>query len=267
MDNHDKLSNSCVENPKLGHRYVKFLSNGLKASRSGFSSANTSSTQYSIVLDLKLSPICEKGYKRKAGFFYWRAWKIELLQFKINPLSGTVHLETCSADQSGEVQINPWYFSAVQSGEVKRSLRQSILVKCSAVQSSPLQCSSAQCGPVHCSAMQSIHQSPFPFSPDQSRPIKYNAVHFNSEQPGPLTANCSRVQSSQVQSGAIRNSTVQSRPFQNSQPLSRQANCITAQSSHVKRSAVWSRPVELSAIQKSPYSSSITSVVQSSLQS
>ena len=31
MDNRDKLSNSCVENPKLGHRYVKFLSNGLKA--------------------------------------------------------------------------------------------------------------------------------------------------------------------------------------------------------------------------------------------
>ena len=44
MDNHDKLSNSCMENPKLGHRYVEFLNNGLKASRSGLSSANTNTT-------------------------------------------------------------------------------------------------------------------------------------------------------------------------------------------------------------------------------
>ena len=47
MDNHDnKLSNSYEENPKLGpnHRYVKFLSNGLKASRRRLSSTYKSIT-------------------------------------------------------------------------------------------------------------------------------------------------------------------------------------------------------------------------------
>ena len=42
MDNHNnKLSNTCEENLKLGHnhRYVKCLSNELKASRSGLSSS------------------------------------------------------------------------------------------------------------------------------------------------------------------------------------------------------------------------------------
>ena len=47
MDNHDnKLSNSRKKNPKLGHkhRYTKFLSNGLKASRSGLSFSKKSTT-------------------------------------------------------------------------------------------------------------------------------------------------------------------------------------------------------------------------------
>ena len=47
MDNHDsKLSNSCEETLKLGnnHRYVKFLSNGLKASRRGLFSTYKSIT-------------------------------------------------------------------------------------------------------------------------------------------------------------------------------------------------------------------------------
>ena len=72
MDNHDnKLSNSYEENPKLGHnhRYVKFLSNGLKASRRRLSSTYKSITWYSIVLELKLSLLRKKGYKRKAGIF------------------------------------------------------------------------------------------------------------------------------------------------------------------------------------------------------
>ena len=71
MDNHNnKLSNSCVENLKLGHnhRYVKFLSDGL-ASRCGLSSFIKSTTYYSIVLDLELSLVCKKEYKRKAGIF------------------------------------------------------------------------------------------------------------------------------------------------------------------------------------------------------
>ena len=41
-NNHNnKLSNSCEENAKLGynHRYVTFLSNGLKATRSVLSSS------------------------------------------------------------------------------------------------------------------------------------------------------------------------------------------------------------------------------------
>ena len=53
MNNHDnKLSNSCEENPKLGHnhRYVKFLSDGLRASRRGLSSTNKSIKCYSIAL-------------------------------------------------------------------------------------------------------------------------------------------------------------------------------------------------------------------------
>ena len=40
MDNHNnKLRTSCEENPRLGHnhRYVKSLSNRLKATRSGLS--------------------------------------------------------------------------------------------------------------------------------------------------------------------------------------------------------------------------------------
>ena len=40
MENHNnKVSNSCKKNPRLTHkhRYVKFLSNGLMASRSGLS--------------------------------------------------------------------------------------------------------------------------------------------------------------------------------------------------------------------------------------
>ena len=47
MDNDDnKLDNSCEENPKFGHnhRYVKNLSNGLKASRRGLSSTYKSFT-------------------------------------------------------------------------------------------------------------------------------------------------------------------------------------------------------------------------------
>ena len=53
MDNHDnKLNNSCEENPKLGHnhRYVKFLSDGLRASRRGLSSTYKSIKYYSIAL-------------------------------------------------------------------------------------------------------------------------------------------------------------------------------------------------------------------------
>ena len=40
-NNNNKLSNSCKKNPRLGHkhRYVKFRSNGLKATRSGLSSS------------------------------------------------------------------------------------------------------------------------------------------------------------------------------------------------------------------------------------
>ena len=60
MDNHNnKLSNSCEENPRLGHkqRYVKFLSNGLKATRSGLSSSYKKYCilQYSIEVKARIS--------------------------------------------------------------------------------------------------------------------------------------------------------------------------------------------------------------------
>ena len=57
MNNHNnKLSNSCEENPKLGHnhRYVKFLSSGLKAGRSGLSFFYKSTILYSVLLKLRL---------------------------------------------------------------------------------------------------------------------------------------------------------------------------------------------------------------------
>ena len=73
MDNHDnKLSNSCEENPKLGHnhRYVKFLSDGLRASRRGLSSTYKSIKYYSIALKLKLSLVRKKNdIKEKRAFF------------------------------------------------------------------------------------------------------------------------------------------------------------------------------------------------------
>ena len=60
MDNHNnKLSNSCEENQGLGHkqRYVKFLSNGLKATRSGLSSSYKKYCilQYSIEIKARIS--------------------------------------------------------------------------------------------------------------------------------------------------------------------------------------------------------------------
>ena len=132
MDNHDKLSNSCVENPKLGHRYLKFLSNGLKASRSGLSSANKSTTQYSIVLDLKLSPICKKGYKRKAGFFL-----IGELG-KLNYCSQDKPIVETSELQYGSVKSRKTQCSAVPSSRIKCHSEMPIFkfkYKCSPVQS------------------------------------------------------------------------------------------------------------------------------------
>ena len=60
MDNHNnKLRTSCEENPRLGHnhRYVKFLSNGLKATRSGLSSSYKKYCilQYSIEIKARIS--------------------------------------------------------------------------------------------------------------------------------------------------------------------------------------------------------------------
>ena len=91
MDNHDnKLSNSCEENPKLGHnhRYVKFLSDGLRASRRGLSSTYKSIKYYSIALKLKLSLVRKKGYKRKAGIFYLRAWKLNYYSSRLAHFGG-----------------------------------------------------------------------------------------------------------------------------------------------------------------------------------
>ena len=47
----NKLSNSCEENPELGHnhRYVKFQSDELKANQSRSSSSYKSTAWYSVV--------------------------------------------------------------------------------------------------------------------------------------------------------------------------------------------------------------------------
>ena len=60
MDNHNnKLRTSCEENPTLGHnqRYVKFLSNGLKATRSGLPSSYKKYyiLQYNIEVKARIS--------------------------------------------------------------------------------------------------------------------------------------------------------------------------------------------------------------------
>ena len=131
-------------------------------------------------------------------------------------------MQLCT-DQSGEVQwnavlygtfqINPGYFSVVQSGEVKRNLRQSSLVKCSAVQSSPVhfsvvqpsavqfiavQCSpfirvrsrSVQTSPVQSSTVQciSIRNSLGPLQPtaDEFSLVKYRAVQSVTAQSSPV---------------------------------------------------------------------------------
>ena len=112
---------------------------------------------HSRVLELRLSLVRKKGYERKAGIFCLRAWKIALLQFKTSPFRELCIWKSAVqfyADQSGEVQwtavlygtflFNPGYCSVVESGEVKRSLRQSDLVKYNAVQSIPLKRSPVQ---------------------------------------------------------------------------------------------------------------------------
>ena len=122
---------------------------------------------HSRVLELRLSLVRKKGYERKADIFCLRAWKIALLQFKTSPFRELCIWKSAVqfyADQSGEVQwtavlygtflFNPGYCSEVESREVKRSLRQSDLVKYSAVQSILL-----KRGPVQSSVVMEVSDS------------------------------------------------------------------------------------------------------------
>ena len=59
MDNHNnKLTNSCKKNPRLGnkHRYITFLSNGLKIAITWIKDSHNKKLSYSSEENPKLGP-------------------------------------------------------------------------------------------------------------------------------------------------------------------------------------------------------------------